>query len=198
MARDVVVDGGRSHTGGVKQVDLVGVHVEEEHGAVVVVLREHDEPHRVLPVIVGGLEATAIVMGATDTAAPRPLTHDLMASLVDQLGGRLERVEVTELADATFYADLVLAGPAGALRVDARPSDAIALAMRTHVPVFVSDDVLDEAGAELVEVDVGAGEALDPEQIDAEIDQFREFLTELEPADFAESGDDTDDRGTTD
>jgi bifunctional DNase/RNase len=172
-----------------RAVDLVGVQVQE-HG-VVVVLRERDEPHRILPIVVGGLEATAIVLGVTDTDTPRPLTHDLLAALVDHFGARLDRVEVTELDGSTFHADLVLDEAGGASRVDARPSDAIALAIRTHAPLFVSDQVLDAAGAEILDEEPGGVEALepaeplDPEAIEAEVDEFRAFLTDLDPDDFA-------------
>lgn len=175
-----------------RAVDLVGVQVEE-HG-VVVLLRERDEPHRILPIVVGGLEATAIVLGVTDTATPRPLTHDLLAALVDHFGARLDRVEVTELEGSTFHADLVLDEAGGASRVDARPSDAIALAIRAHAPLFVSDEVLDVAGAEVPDEAPEAREAieasepaepLDPEAIETEVDEFRAFLTDLDPDDFA-------------
>jgi uncharacterized protein len=177
----------------VKPVDLLGVQLEPSSGSLVVLLREHDEPHRVLPLFVGGPEASAIAYGAAGAVAPRPMAHDVMASLVAQLGGQLERVEVTALEDATFHADLVVVGPTGDLRVDARPSDAIALAVRTHAPLFVSDEVMDEAGTTLVEDD-GLdddlnvdGEVLDTETIDAEVDEFREFLADIDPDDFGQS-----------
>jgi uncharacterized protein len=167
-------------------MDLVGVQVEE-HG-VVVLLRERDEPHRILPIVVGGLEAAAIVLGVTDTATPRPLTHDLLAALVEHFGARLDRVEVTELDGSTFHADLVLDEAGGAAsRVDARPSDAIALAIRAHAPLFVSEDVLDVAAAELLDEAPEAhepAEPVDPEAIEAEVDEFRRFLTDVDPDDF--------------
>lgn len=167
-----------------RAVELVGVQVAND--GVVVLLREHDEPHRILPIVVGGLEATAIVLGVTDTETPRPITHDLLASLVEHFGARLDRVEVTELDGSTFHADLVLDAVDGASRVDARPSDAIALAIRVHAPLFVSEEVLDAAAAELVDEEPEGGEPPDPEAIEAEVDEFRRFLTDLDPDDFGE------------
>ncbi len=175
----------------VQRVDLVGIQLEATTGTMVVLLREQDEPHRVLPLFVGGPEASAIALGATGTSTPRPLTHDVMAALVDQLGARLDRVEVTELEDTTFFADLVLTGPEGDRRVDARPSDAIALAVRTGADLYVSEAVLDEAGAVVEEAgdETGpAGPPLDPEAIDAAVEEFRDFLSDLDPEDFADAG----------
>jgi bifunctional DNase/RNase len=176
---------------GMKAVDLLGVQLVAGSGALVVLLQEHDEPHRVLPLFVGGPEASAIALGAAGATAQRPLTHDVMADLVQQLGAQLERVEVTALEDSTFYADLVVVGPTGDLRVDARPSDAIALALRAHAPLFVSDAIMDEAGAPLDEDDLedGPDDVIDVEAIEAEVDEFRDFLADLDPDDFGTATD---------
>jgi len=147
-------------------------------GASILVLREHDAPNRLLPIIVGGAEAASIAFTASGQTAPRPMTHDLMATLVESFDGRVDAVEVTELRDGSFLASLAVSGPTGEHRVDTRPSDAIALAVRLHAPLFVSEHVLDEAGT-IPNVE------LDEEAIDAEVDQFRDFLSELDPTDFA-------------
>ena len=161
----------------VKPVDVVGVSLEAGSGAPVVLLREHDVPRRVLPIFVGPTEATAIALALSDRLPPRPLTHDLLAMLIETLDARVERVEVTELRDATFFAELAVSGPTGERRLDSRPSDAIALAVRVHAPLFVSGVVLDQAGATLAE-------RLDEESIDEAVAQFRSALDTLDPADL--------------
>ncbi len=161
-------------------VDLVAIQVDASTGASVLVLREHDLPHRMLPIVVGGDAAASIAIAASGQHPPRPMTHDLMAALVQSFEGHLDAVEVTDLRDGAFIANLAISGPVGERRIDTRPSDAIALAVRLHAPLFVSEHVLDEAGAlPTVEADV-----LDDVAIDAEVDQFRSFLAELDPDDF--------------
>ncbi len=178
-------------------VDLVGISVEA--GGSVVVLREHDTPHRLLSIVIGGAEAASIAIAASGQSVPRPLSHDLMAALVESLEGHLDAVEVTDLRDGTFFANLALTGPVGEHRLDTRPSDAIALAVRLHAPLYVSEHVLDEVGAI-------PNPGLDDEAIEAEVSDFHDFLAELDPADFltpelgtSEAGDDeSGDDGTND
>jgi uncharacterized protein len=158
-----------------KPVDLIGLTLEAGSGAPVVLLREHDVPRRVLPIFVGPTEATAIALSGR--LPPRPLTHDLLAVLVETLHAHVERVEVTELREGTFFAELALNGPTGQRRLDSRPSDAIALAVRVDAPLFVSGVVLDEAGATLAET-------LDERAIDEAVAQFRTALDTLDPAEL--------------
>jgi bifunctional DNase/RNase len=164
-----------------RQVEIAGLALESTTGAPLVVLRETDEPHRVLPIFVGGTEAAAIGLALAGQAPPRPLTYDLMATLMESLDAHVERVEVTELRDGAFVAELAVSGPAGGRRLDTRPSDAIALALRVHAPLFVSDAVLDEAATVLPEVP----EPLDQESIDEEVAAFRTQLDDLDLAAFA-------------
>lgn len=166
-----------------KAVDLLGVHVEARSGAPLVLLREHDEPHRLLPIFVGTPEAVAIGLGLSGDAPPRPATHDLLASLVDLLDAHVERVEVTQVRDGAFIAELSVTAATGDRRIDSRPSDAIALAVRVDAPVFVADEVLDEAG-----VVMAAAEDDDEEEISAEVDRFRAFLDEIDPSAFGGPG----------
>ena len=163
-------------------VDLIGIQLDPLSGAAALVLREQDAPHRLLPIMIGQADASSIAIAASGSHVPRPMTHDLMASVVDALDGHLDAVEVTELHDGAFFANLAVSGPTGDLRLDTRPSDAIALAVRLHAPLFVSEHVLDEAGS-YPEPEVEA--VLDDAEIDAEVDQFREFLDHLAPDDFA-------------
>jgi hypothetical protein len=160
---------------GVKQVELVALTVEAGSRAPLVLLREQDAPRRVLPIFVGPVEATAIALALGDESPPRPLTHDLMVTLVETAQARVERVEVTELREGTFFAELAVSGPAGERRVDSRPSDAIALAVRVDAPLYVSGTVLDEAGAVWAE-------AIDEASIDEEVARFRSALEAVDPA----------------
>jgi len=144
----------------------------------VVLLREQDEPHRVLPIFIGAHEALAIALGMSDQSPPRPFTHDLLAALIESLDAHVDHIEVTEVREGTFVAHLALWGPHGGVDLDTRPSDAIALALRVHAPLFASDAVLDDAGAYVV-VETG-DQAVDEE----DVDQFRDFLDQIDPSDF--------------
>jgi bifunctional DNase/RNase len=161
----------------VKPVDLLGVDIEVGSGKPLVLLREQDEPHRVLPVFVGGLEAVSIVLALSGQSPPRPLTHDLLAALVESVDAHVHHVEVTEVREGTFVAELAVEGPHGGLSLDSRPSDAIALALRVDAPLFASEEVLDQAGA-FLSVDVG------DQTIDEEVDRFRSFLDAVDPTEF--------------
>lgn len=176
-----------------RPVDVLGLNVEAANGAPLVLLREHDAPHRVLPMSIGAPEAVAIALALGHEVPPRPLTHDLLATLIHDLHARVDHVEVTGLRDGTFHAELTVQGPTGERRLDSRPSDAIALALRVDAPVFVSEDVLDEAGTimsvvtdedddeGIVDADA-VGEVVDEEVIEAEVARFRSLLDDLDPA----------------
>jgi bifunctional DNase/RNase len=178
-----------------KLVELLGLSLEAASGAPLVLLREFDAPHRVLPIFVGGPEAASIAIALSGEDAPRPLSHDVMASLVEHLDGRVDAVEVTDLRDGAFVAAISVTGPGGGHRLDTRPSDAIALAVRVGAPLYVSDEVLDEAAAEVTEIAEDDGvldaddgvldaEVLGEEEIDEVVAEFRELLDELGPDAF--------------
>lgn len=160
-----------------KHVDLMGLHVDTATGATVVLLREHEAPHRVLPIFIGGGEAASIAIALSGDESPRPLSHDVMTAFVEGVGAHLDAVEVTDLHDGAFTAELAFSGYPGELRIDSRPSDAIALAVRVDAPLFVADAVLDEAGTVLNEI-------LDEQDIDHEVAEFRTQLDGLDPSDF--------------
>ncbi len=165
-----------------KLVDLMGVHVEANTGAPLVLLREQEAPHRVLPIFMGGAEATSIALALSGKAPPRPLAHDVMATLVEELAAHVDAIEVTTLGDGTFRAAISVIGADGEHRLDTRPSDALALAVRVGAPVFVSDDVLEYASALLAEEP-------DDETIEETVAEFRDFLDEVDPAAFDTSTD---------
>ena len=154
-----------------KQVDIVGVRVEMPSNQPIVLLREQDGG-RYLPIWIGAVEATAIAMAQQGMTTDRPLTHDLLRDVIDAHGDHLDQVQILELRDGVFYADLVFTS---GLHVGARPSDALALALRTGSTVYVADTVLDDAGVDLP--DEGPDEA-------SEVEKFREFLDQISPEDF--------------
>ncbi len=133
---------------------------------------------RILPVWIGQQEATSILVAVEGAETPRPLSHDLMVRLVDAVGARVERVEVTRVEDRTFYAEIVLATPAGPRVIDARPSDAIAIARRADAPLHVAEAVLEEAGVP-DSMTESAGSA------EEKLAEFRKFLDDVEPEDFS-------------
>jgi bifunctional DNase/RNase len=178
-----------------KLVDLVGLHLEATSGAPLVLLREHDAPHRVLPIFIGGPEAASIAIALSGQTSPRPLSHDVMASLVQSLDARVEAVEVTDLREGAYSAAISVSGPSGGGRLDTRPSDAIALAVRLGSPLYVSDEVLDQAGAVVPET---LDDDLDDDTIDETVAEFRAFLDELDPAAFNGPPPAGDDGGTGD
>ncbi len=158
-------------------VEVVGVRVEMPSNQPIVLLREIDGA-RFLPIWVGAVEATAIAFAQQGVLPPRPLTHDLMKDLLDHLGGTLDAVHLTELRDGVFYADLIVkASNQEQLVISARPSDAIALALRTKSSILATEELLAEAGIEIP----------DEENSDAneEVERFREFLDQINPEDFA-------------
>lgn len=169
------------------QLDVIGVRVEMPSQQPVVLLRESTGA-RYVPIWVGAAEASSIAFAATGVVPPRPLTHDLMADLLTTLGVALERVRITDLRDGVFYAELDLRGPSGTHQVSARPSDAIALAMRLSAPISGTDAVLNEAGIEIAESTLASDEEqdIDPENFDPEntVQEFREFLEHINPEDF--------------
>ena len=140
-----------------------------------IVLLMAEQTNRFLPIWIGHPEAAAILMKLQDTDLPRPMTHDLFTNVLGSLAANLERVLVTELRDNTFYAVLRLKSHGEQIDVDSRPSDAIALAVRTDAPIFASRELLDTNGIEFEQ------EVEDPEEIVAE---FREFLNDVSPEDF--------------
>jgi bifunctional DNase/RNase len=172
----------------VVQLELLGVRVELPSNTPVMLLQELEGRRRKLSI--GGPEAAAIAFALDGVDPPRPLTHDLACTLVSELGSSLERVVITELRDTTFYADLHLADPgAGSgddpagggadippLVVSARPSDAVALAVRVGAPIFATEELLGEAGYSESE------EEETPEEV---VEEFREFIQNVSPDDFA-------------
>ncbi len=126
------------------EMSIKGLMVDPITNMPIIVLREV-EGQRVLPIWVGVFEANAIALQVENVQTPRPMTHDLLRSVITELGGQLDRIVVCELKENTFYALLHVQSPRGPLAIDARPSDAIALALRFGSRIFVEDGVIQNA-----------------------------------------------------
>jgi bifunctional DNase/RNase len=151
-----------------REVEVVGVRVEMPSQQPIILLRE-SSGERFLPIWIGAVEATAIAFAQQGVVPPRPMTHDLMKNILEATGHPLDEVRITEMRDGIFYATLVLGG---SIEVSARPSDSIALALRTGSRIVCSEEVLDEAGLAV------------PEDQEEEVEKFREFLDQITPEDF--------------
>jgi len=116
----------------------------DPQGRALVILADEDN-HQVLPIWIGPAEAQAIVSKMQDIKYPRPMTHDLLRSVIEETGHAVIRVQITRLEDTTFFALINLDGPMGELEIDARPSDAIALALRVGAPIYVAEEVIEQA-----------------------------------------------------
>ena len=158
----------------------------------VVILKEKDSD-RYLPIWIGPAEADAIAVKLQDVNVPRPLTHDLLRSVIDTLGASINSIVVSELKNDTFYAKVVLNVDGGQMEVDSRPSDALALAVRANAPIFADEGVLDKAGI-LLDKETGkpiqeleAGEAGGKKPSEEELKKmsaFYDFINTLDLEDF--------------
>lgn len=162
-------------------MQLVGVRVEMPSNTPIVLLQETDGDARMLPIFIGQSEATAIALALEDVDSPRPMTHDLMRDILVVLGATLDKVVVTDLRDKTFYAELHLSVAGANQVVSCRPSDAIALAARTDCELFAESHVVDMAGF-IPEPDEDEDE--DEETVEEVLDEFREFIDNINPEDF--------------
>ena len=149
-----------------------------------IVLLKTAEGNKFLPIWIGHSEAAAILMKLQGATTPRPLTHDLVTSMLAELEARVTRITVTELRDNTFYASITIQQDGSEIEVDSRPSDAIALAVRAEAPIFADDRVIEESAIEF------EGDEVSEEQLEEEVAKFKHFLEEVTPDQFAvEDGD---------
>src|SRR5262249_19992388 len=153
----------------VRELSVVGVRVELPSNQPIVLLKEVDGD-RYLPIWIGAVEATAIAYEQQGVKPPRPLTHDLMRDILQALNAPLRAVEIMELKDNVYFADLLLGD---GVRVSARPSDSIALALRVGAPIRCADQILTDVGIVI------------PDEQEDEVEKFREFLEQVTPEDFA-------------
>ena len=165
------------------EVKLRAVRVDLQSNTPVLLLQETDGEGRTLPIFIGTPEAAAIAYALQGVTMPRPMTHDLMRDVLMSLDVQIERVIITELQNSTYYAELRLRRGGDVTVVSSRPSDAVAVAVRTGSPLFVSDELMDSEGILLAAE--SAEDAEDEPPPDVLIGQFRQFLKSIKPEDFA-------------
>ncbi len=141
-----------------------------------IVLLKTASGNKFLPIWIGHPEAAAILMKLQGASTPRPMTHDLLADVLEQLDAEVTRITVTELRDNTFYASITVQQNGSEIEIDSRPSDAIAIAVRAEAPIFAADRVIEESAIEF------EGEEVNEEEI---VDEFRRFLDDVSPDQFA-------------
>jgi hypothetical protein len=161
------------------EMELVGVRVEMPTNAPMVLLRERGGEGRTVPIYIGAPEATAIALALDGVDTPRPMTHDLLRDILEELAVDVERVVVTDLHDKTFFAEIHLRRDGEAHVVSSRPSDAIALAARTGTPIFAAASVVDDVG--YTEVEESTSDEAPSEEV---VEEFKEFLDNITPEDF--------------
>jgi bifunctional DNase/RNase len=175
------------------EVTVAGLGIAPPSSLPLLLLKER-EGERVLPVGIGPLEAQAIVMPLQGVHPPRPMTHDIFVEIVSSLGGHLKRVEITELIESTFHARLMLDTDGHERSYDIRPSDAVALAVRTETPIFVAEAVFDQAGIvspQLGEAATTEGSASPESRVEVDeskLTPFKEFIESLDIDDLGQSG----------
>ena len=160
-----------------QQVTIYGVSFDMV-GKQPIVLLKTLEGNRYLPIWIGHPEAAAILMKMQGAPTPRPMTHDLVTEMLGELNATVAKIAVTELPNNTFFAIITLQVNGSEVEIDSRPSDALALAVRTDAPIFVSDQVIEDSAIEF------GGE---PEEQDEIVDEFRKFLEDVSPEDFSSS-----------
>jgi len=154
-----------------KEVKVVNVAIDVKSNMPVIILKEK-QGDKTLPIWVGLFEAQAIALALENVKPPRPLTHDLTKSLIEKLKGRVDKVVINDLRNNTFYAQILMKKNGENIQVDSRPSDAIALALRLKVPIYIEEEVLDKVsvGSKPIE--------------EKEIEDFKKKLKDLRPEDF--------------
>src|SRR5918992_4765670 len=169
---------GHSATSGsnfVQQMQIYGVSFDMVGKQPIVLLKTVDG-NKFLPIWIGHPEAAAILMKLQGASTPRPMTHDLLADVLEQLDAEVTRITVTELRDNTFYASITVQQNGSEIEIDSRPSDAIAIAVRSDAPIFAAERVIEESAIEF------EGEEVNEEEI---VDEFRKFLDDVSPDQFA-------------
>ena len=144
-----------------------------------IVLLKTADGNRFLPIWIGHPEAAAILMKLQSASTPRPMTHDLVTDMLDQLGAQVVRITVTELRENTFFAQITVQQDGSEVDIDSRPSDAIALAIRADAPIFAADEVIEESAIEF------EGDEVNQEDLEKEVSKFKQFLDHVTPDEFA-------------
>ncbi len=168
------------------EVTVQSLGLDRTNNNPVVILQEEDG-ERVLPIWIGPGEASAIAMQLADWSFSRPLTHDLLVSVLGGLGGTLERVIITEVVENTYFAEMIIQRNGGVISVDARPSDSIAVALRMKAKIFAEEGLLERATVEIAEEESVSVESDDFGEVDApesKSEDLKDYLRKLNPEDF--------------
>ncbi|MCX7831545.1 MAG: bifunctional nuclease family protein, partial [Actinobacteria bacterium] len=171
---------------GLRQMVIYDVRMDEEANAFVLILVDV-ESKVFLPIWIGHFEATSILFELREVRPERPFTHDLLKNIIQALGGKPQRVVISEIKDRTFYALIDIKSGSKLLRIDSRPSDAVALAVRSRIPIFAEASVLIEAGIFLDQIAQGEDEEqkeIFDSELNKKIEEFRQFLDRVKPEDF--------------
>jgi bifunctional DNase/RNase len=161
---------------GFTRMSIYGINLDLFSSSPIVILKVEDE-NRYLPIWIGQPEARSILMKLQNQEFSRPLTHDLAVNLVTELGGSMEKVTVTELRDSTFFATISVQIDGRTVEIDSRPSDAIALAVRSGAEIFAADEVIEEAA-------VVFEEAMEEAPEEEVVDKFKDWMNRVSPEDF--------------
>jgi uncharacterized protein len=163
------------------RVRVAGVALDaaQQHVILLKPMDEITEEGRMLPIWIGAQEATSILVAVEGAIVPRPLAHDLMRSMIEALDAVITGVAITRIEDGTFFAEVTLASAQGNRVIDARPSDAVALASRVDAPIWVAEEVMDEAA--LPDTMIESADEADEEE---RVDEFKRFLEDVDPDDF--------------
>ena len=155
------------------QVDIIGLSTSPSSGGAYALVLGEVDGNRRLPIIIGAFEAQAIALELEKIQPPRPMTHDLLRNAIEELGAKIDRILITDLRDATFFAKLHLAHNGNVVEVDCRPSDAMALALRAGAPIFVEESVLEKSA--------------NPDDANArEPDRLRKWLETVDPRELGQ------------
>jgi len=154
------------------EVKVVNVAIDMKSNMPVIILKEK-EGNKTLPIWVGLFEAQAIALALENVKPPRPLTHDLTKSIIEKLKGKVDKVVINDLKHNTFYARIVMRKNGESIQIDSRPSDAIALALRLKVPIYIDEAVMDKVAVGSKPID------------EKEVEEFKKKLRDLKPEDFA-------------
>ena len=175
------------------EIESIRVRQETKQRAVVLRVKESD---LYLPIFIGHFEVEAIRLKLMDVEVPRPMTHDLLGSVIGNLGGSVQRIIVSELKNDTFFAKIVVDYNGNSIEIDSRPSDALALAVRTNAPIFGEDDVVEQAGVNLdVEMEEsnstddkeGASAPVAEEELER-LSAYTDFIDSLDLDDLGKDG----------
>lgn len=154
------------------EMKVMGIALDTRTGSPIVVLHDLDN-RKALPIWIGSAEASAIIRKIENLGVVRPMTHDLIVSVIEKVGYKLDRIEINNVEKETYYATLYLVKDEEVIEIDARPSDAIAVAMRMNAPIFVTANVLMDGSV-----------STDAQKDEEESREFKDFIQSIKPSDF--------------